>query len=272
MKLSEIYKIADELAPKKHSDEYCARYGAYDNSGVQVDTGNDINAVLFSLDLSFSAIDKAIETGANLIVTHHPAIYGKMDGVRMDDFSPLGKKLVRCIEKGICVISMHLNLDSSLGGTDECLQQGILLATNSKTTGAGMRSSLMHPLENGGYGRAYEINDSWLGDIVEGIKRVFKTQRVLVYGNRENKITKVASFCGAGADEDAVAFAVKEGAELLVSSDIKHHVLSLALEKGLCVVSITHYASENYGFEKYYQKIRQRLDIPCIYHTDERLL
>ena len=248
MKLSEIYKIADELAPKKHSDEYCARYGAYDNSGVQVDTGEDIKSVVFSLDLSFSAIDKAIETGANLIITHHPAIYGKMDGVRVGDFSPLGEKLVRCIKHGISVVSMHLNLDSSIGGTDECLQQGVLFACGSETTGAGMRSSIMHPLENGGYGRVYAIKETSLLDIEEGIKKVFKTQRVLVYGNKENKMGKVASFCGAGADEDAVAFAVREGAQLLVSSDIKHHVLSLALEKGLCVLSITHYASENYGF------------------------
>ena len=272
MKLSEIYKIADEIAPKALSDEYCARYGAYDNSGVLVDTGDEIKSVLFSLDLSNAAIEKAVATGANLIITHHPAIYGKIDGVRVNDFSPLGEKLVKCMKNGISVLSMHLNLDNAIGGTDESLQEGICLACGMESKGAGTRSTLMHPLQNGGYGRAYEVNEITLSAFAENMKREFSTDRVLVYGEMDRKIKKVASFCGGGADEGAVAFACKEGADVIVSSDFKHHVLTLASEKGLSVVVLTHYASENYGFKKYYEKIRRGLEIPCGYHTDENLL
>ena len=57
MKLSEIYQIADSLAPKALSDEYCAKYGAYDNSGILLDTGEEIRSAVFSLDLSFLAIE-----------------------------------------------------------------------------------------------------------------------------------------------------------------------------------------------------------------------
>ena len=83
---------------------------------------------------------------------------------------------------------------------------------------------------------------------------------------------RVASFCGGGADEEAVEFAVRNGAQAMISSDFKHHVLGLALEKGLAVIALTHYASENYGFEKYYEKLRRQVDIPCVYHTDQELL
>ena len=82
----------------------------------------------------------------------------------------------------------------------------------------------------------------------------------------------MASFCGSGADEEAVAFAVKNGADVIVSSDFKHHVLTLANEKGIAVIALTHYASENYGFEKYYKKIRQSTNLACEYHTDNELL
>ncbi|MBQ8323418.1 MAG: Nif3-like dinuclear metal center hexameric protein [Clostridia bacterium] len=272
MKLSEIYEIADELAPKRLSDEYCSRYGAYDNSGVLVDTGNEIAGVLFSLDLSFAAIDQAVEAGANLIVTHHPAIYGKIGNVRISDFQPLGEKLVKCMKNGISVLSMHLNLDGAEGGIDESLQEGVCLACGMESKGAGTRSKLMHPLENGGYGRAYEVAETALGTLAENLKKEFKTDRVLVYGDKNGKIRKAASFCGAGADENAIAFACEAGAEVVISSDFKHHVLTLAAEKGIAVIALTHYASENYGFEKYYEKIRRRLDIPCGYHTDAELL
>lgn len=83
---------------------------------------------------------------------------------------------------------------------------------------------------------------------------------------------KIASFCGGGADEQAVRFAVEKGADLIISADFKHHILALAREKGLSVIALTHYASENYGFYQFYKKISRSVSIPCVYHTDEELL
>ena len=276
MKLSDFYKIADTLAPKTLSDEYCARYGAYDNSGVLVDTGEEIRGVVFSLDLTFEAISRAKEANANLIVTHHPAIYGKISDIRVSDFAPLGEKLVECIKNGISVIAMHLNLDCASEGIDESLQEGIVLSANAKTTGAGTHApwetAVMHPLEKGGYGRAYEVAPTVLSDLADGMQTVFATNRIVYYGQEDKKITRVASFCGAGADEEAVAFACSSGADIIVSSDFKHHIIGLALEKGLSVIALTHYASENYGFEKYYEKIRRQSSVPCIFVTENGLL
>ena len=74
MKLSEIYKIADGLAPKALSDEMCQKYGWYDNSGILVDAGEETESILFSLDLTMGAVEEAIAMGAKLIILHHPAI------------------------------------------------------------------------------------------------------------------------------------------------------------------------------------------------------
>ena len=71
MKLSEVYKIADEIAPKRLSDEYCRSAGAYDNSGLLVECCEEVTGIVCSLDLTNAAIDKAIANGANLIITHH---------------------------------------------------------------------------------------------------------------------------------------------------------------------------------------------------------
>ncbi len=271
MKLREIYEIADAAAPKRLSDEFCERYGAYDNSGILVDTGEEIKGALFSLDLSKRAIERAIALGANLIVTHHPAIYGKIDIIDGRD-SALGEKLVRCIRNGVSVLSMHLNLDACEGGIDESFMEGICLSA-SKRTGAGLPSpKIFYPLTGGGYGRAYEIEPVSVKALAEGMKSVFQTERVEWYGDGEEKIRKVASFCGAGADEGSIAFAAEAGADAIVSSDFKHHLLLLALEKGLKILTLPHYASERYGFEKYYKKISQRLRVPCVYHVDEQLL
>ncbi|MBE7068364.1 MAG: Nif3-like dinuclear metal center hexameric protein [Clostridiales bacterium] len=268
MKLSEFYKEIDAIAPKALSDEYCEKYGAYDNSGILVNTGAEVKKALFSLDLSLSAVDEAIKTGADLIVTHHPAIYGKISEIQINAFQPLGEKLIKCIQNGISVIAMHLNLDGAKGGIDESLQEGISKAC----LGEKKRATIMHPLTEGGYGRAYEVSEIAFDDFVKNVEREFSTRKTLVYQNGVKKVRKVASFCGAGADESSVAFAVEQGAQVIVSSDFKHHVVALALEKGLAVIALTHYASENYGFEKFYKKIRQKVEATCVYHTDAMLI
>lgn len=267
MKLSEFYRISEEIAPKKLSDEFCERYGAYDNSGILVDTGEEVKGALFSLDFSNAAIKKAKEQGANLIVTHHPAIYGKIGAVSSEDL--LGEKLIFCIKNGISVISSHLNLDSAVGGVDESLMVGARVASGLDGDCDDVKIAL--PLTGGGYGRVYPVREISAGELAEKLKKEFSSEKVIVYGEQK-RVKKVASFCGAGGDEESLSFAISEGADVIISSDFKHHVIAAAVEKGLSVILLTHYASENYGFRKYYEKICRRVEIPCVYHEDEILL
>ena len=117
MKLKEIYAEIDARYPKRLSDDYVAAYGGHDNSGILIDPGREIGGAVFSLDLSQGAIDAAERAGANLIVTHHPAIFFPVSSLRADE--PLGARLLRAVGLGIGVISMHLNLDCAPGGIDE---------------------------------------------------------------------------------------------------------------------------------------------------------
>ena len=272
MKLSDFYTLCEEFAPKKLSDEYCKQYGAYDNSGILIDAGEEITGVLFSLDLSLQAIEKAKKLGANLIVTHHPAIYGSFSSIRMDAPNLLGTKWVECLKNKISVLSMHLNVDTAPCGIDECLADGVYLSAGGKGSAKSGVKAVMHPFEGGGYGRAYSVPEITLDELVGNLEKTFSTQRITVYGDKARKIRSVASFCGAGIDEGSILFAKREGADAVLSSDFKHHFIALAEELGLAVIILTHYASENYGFEKYYEKIRRQTEIPCVYHTDENLL
>ena len=269
MKLNEIYSIVNSIAPKTLSDEYCERYGAYDNSGIIVDSGEPIEKILFSLDLSKKTVEKAIEQHADLIITHHPAIYSKIGGITSDDL--LGEKLIACIKNGISVISMHLNLDCAIGGIDESLMDGVRKASGYEAEGNKTDVAIMHSLKDGGYGRAYDIKKITAGELAERLKKEFSSEKIIVYG--ENRLLeKAASFCGAGGDEESVAFAKLQKAGVIISSDFKHHVIAEAIEKGLSVIVLTHYASENYGFKKYYEKISRQTGLSCLYYEDESLL
>ncbi|MBP5242123.1 MAG: Nif3-like dinuclear metal center hexameric protein [Clostridia bacterium] len=264
MTLAEFYKKLENFAPKAISDEYCRRYDAYDNSGVLLNCGEEVKKVLFSLDFSSTALDRAVETEANVIVTHHPAIYGKIGEISVD--TPLGNKLQRAIKNGISVISMHLNFDCVRGGIDEYLAQGI----GKK----GETVIFFEPLneESGvGYGRVYDVETIKAKNLAERLKNTFSTERIICYGE-EKEIKRAASFCGAGASESGIAFAAKHGADCVISSDFKHHLILLALEYGMSVIALTHYAAENYGFERIYQKLKTELGVKSEYFCDRALL
>ena len=40
----------------------------------------------------------------------------------------------------------------------------------------------------------------------------------------------------------------------------------------MSVIALTHYASENYGFEKFCREVKARSGAACIFHTDKALL
>ena len=255
MKVTEVLEKLEEVAPVALSDEFCKKYSLYDNSGIIIDCGGKVKGALFSLDLSSKAVQGAKENGFNLIVTHHPAIYGGVSKITQTD------AIAQCIKSGISVISMHLNFDAAPEGIDYHLMKAL----------GGEEAEILHPLSNGGYGRVYDIAPCTFESYSKKITETF-SNRTLFYGDGERTIKRVASFCGAGYDEKSVSFALSNGADVFVSSDLKHHEITALLEKGLNVIHLTHYSAENYGFNKIYLKIREELSIPSVYFTDGELL
>lgn len=236
MTITEFYDKIQKYAPIELSEKLCKKDGLYDNSGIIINAGEkEFTGAAFMLDLTLSGVEFADRNGCNLIVTHHPAIYSPIKSV--DANSAIGK----CIALGITVASMHLNLDCACRGTDYYFAKGLGGDNQLIAEDFGKKT---------GYGRLFAIKKSKLGELKERYKAEFNTERLEVYGNAERDINKIASFCGAGLDDGAIAAAEDFGADLIVSADVKHHDLLAATEKGFAVMNFTHYASENYGMKK----------------------
>lgn len=261
MKLKAVYDSVDSLAPFALSREYCEKYDGYDNSGILLDCGEEITGVLFSLDLSSAAVQRATESGANCIVTHHPAIYSPLRALKAEGE---GGAVLACARKGISVISAHLNLDCAEGGIDDCLMRGL---------GANKAQAVAYPLTGGGYGKFFSVPPCEFQEFVARAQNNFRTARTVAYGN--GKTEKVASFCGAGTDADTVKFALEQGADTFVSSDGKHHLIAELAERGVNVLFLTHYAAEHYGFTRFYENMKKILSesgVRAELFADERFL
>ena len=260
MKLTELLSLLENIGPLAISDEFCKKHNFYDNSGILVDCGTEIEGALFSLDLSDGAIAEAKRRGLNAIVTHHPAIYGPLSNVSVNDTK--SRLITECVKSGISVISMHLNFDAAPEGIDYQLMQGL----------GGLAGKTLVKLTGGAYGRVYDVVPRKMNEYIAFVKKSFNSERVIAYGDMQKTIKRAASFCGAGCDDESIAFAVEEGADVYVSADMKHHQITELLARGLNVIVLTHYASENYGFRKIYEKIIEGLNIPSAYYCDGGLL
>lgn len=261
MKVTDIFAALERVAPVVLSDEFCAKFKTYDNSGIIINSGNEVTGALFALDLTQKAVEEAKRWGYNLIITHHPAIYGGISRFNVVG-DPQAKALAECMKLGVSVISMHLNFDAAPEGIDYFLMRGL----------GGKTAEVVAQIKGGGYGRVYEIDPVVLSVFAQNAAKEFNTSRILVYGDQNKKIRRAASFCGAGCDDYNINFSAENCADVFVSSDMKHHEIVALTGRGIAVMVLTHYASENYGFNKIYLKIKDGLKVPSAFFTDADLL
>lgn len=263
MKLIDIFGIIEnKIAPVALSDELCKKYGHYDNSGILVENEGEITGVLFSLDFTPEAAEEAVRRGCNLLVTHHPAIYHGQKSIKPSD-DVISRALVICIKNNIGVISMHLNFDSAPEGIDYYLMRGL---------GGVEARSVMNDLSSGGYGRLYDIEPITFKDFVKRTLKAFETRRCFAYGDDERIIKRVASFCGAGCGADAADLAINGGADVLVSADIAHHMITGLYYNNVNVLQLTHYSSEVYGFKRIAKALAPMFGVQVCVYVDAQLM
>ena len=108
-----VYDLLQEKAP------FELQLG-FDNAGFLVGRGDaPVSRILVSLDITEPVIQEARELGAELIVSHHPVIWGGAKTVT--DQTPTGRKLLAMAENHIAGICAHTNLDAVADGVNDAL-------------------------------------------------------------------------------------------------------------------------------------------------------
>ena len=101
MKIAEIYKILDEIAPFEAQE-------SWDNSGLLLGNMDDeFDKIYASIDLDSNLIQK-IEKNS-LVITHHPLIFKGLKSLNPSVYP--SNLIYEIIKKDIKLISMHTNFD-----------------------------------------------------------------------------------------------------------------------------------------------------------------
>lgn len=115
MKLQEIIDHLNLLFLPFYQEEW-------DNCGLLVgDAQQEATGALVTLDVTPEVVQEAIDKGYNLIVSHHPLIYGGVK--KMTSSSLLGRMLLLLAQHNICVYAAHTNLDNLCWGVSGELAQ-----------------------------------------------------------------------------------------------------------------------------------------------------
>ena len=231
----------DEII-KKLEEEYpldCAE--AWDNPGLMIGHRNqNVNKVLVALDATEESIRQAIETGADMLVTHHPLLFHGVKSVTDDSF--IGRRLLALAENGIACYAMHTNFD--VIGMAPLNEQQLEL-TDTRVLDVTRESEGVEE----GIGRVGEWEEpKSLMQAAEFVRERLGLEAVRCYGldqymrSPEPELIHRVAVCG-GSGKDMVGPALAEDAQVLVSGID-------ALAQGLYIIDAGHYGTE-YGFITY---------------------
>jgi len=110
MHIKDIVQYLESLAPTSLQE-------SYDNAGLLTGSPHmEVKKVLISLDITPEVMQEAIETGSNLIITHHPLVFKSLK--KLNGGNLVEDMLIKAIKHDIALYAIHTNLDNVWNGVN----------------------------------------------------------------------------------------------------------------------------------------------------------
>ena len=213
---------------------------SWDNAGLQVGlTETEVSGALLCLDVNEKIVDEAIQKDCNLIVSHHPLLFRGLKTI--SDLTDVQRTVMKAICNGICVISMHTNMDNALGGVNFKMAEKLGLRNVqflAQKTVDGLEAG------SGVIGELAEAQAS--DDFVMAVKKAFGVECAMCNELLRRPVRKVA-LCG-GAGDFLLDEALKAGADAFITGEMHYHQY-FGYEQQIQICVIGHYQSEQYTTE-----------------------
>ena len=226
MLCKEIIEVIENTYPKH------AAMG-WDNVGLLVGrTEKEVKRIFVALEVTDEVLRKAIESGADMIVTHPPLIFSPLKRITDEHF--IGSRVVKLLQHDISYYAMHTNYDV-LGMAE--LSEKILGLCNAEVF------EITDTENNKGIGRIGNLENGMTAmECCELVKQRFKLESVKLFGDRDAIVDRVALVPGSGSK--MIDMAIQKKADVLISGDIDHHTGIDAVAQGLVVIDAGHYGLE----------------------------
>ena len=249
LRIHEIVSAFEAVAP-------LALQESYDNSGLIVGNRDaEVTRALLCLDCTEAVVDEAIGKGCDIIIAHHPIVFGGLKRFTGGDY--VQRTVIKAIQNNIAIYACHTNLDNVLrGGVNERIAQqlgfdvervlrpiaadfgsfassrGVVDSEVFRTAGAGILCNLQKPMN--------------VLDFLQHVKERMGAE-VVKYTKCDIEVVGKVAICG-GAGSFLIGDALRAGADAFITSDVKYHEFFDAQGKML-LCDIGHYESEKYTID-----------------------
>lgn len=217
---------------------------SWDANGLLAgDASAEVTGVALALEPSVDALAETVAVGANVLVTHHPALLDPIGAVTPQS-GYAAEVVYRAVEAGVALINVHTPLDLHpeakliTGQALELRPIGDLphasadpLAPNAGILPTGPE-----------YGFLWRAPDgATLGSLAIAAAEAYGAG-IRGWGDENLEVRTVAT--GTGSGSSLVGDAWDAGAEVLVVGELKYHAAVEALDRGMAVIELGHDRSE----------------------------
>ena len=210
-------------------------------------TETEVSGALLCLDVNEKILDEAIQKGCNLVVSHHPLLFRGLKTI--SDLTDVQRTVRKAIQRDICVISMHTNMDNAKGGVNFRIAQKLGLQNvqffaakqvNGLEAGSGVIGEFAEPMA--------------ADDFVILVKKTFGVECAQCNELLRRPVKQVA-ICG-GAGDFLLDEALKNGADAFITGEMHYHQY-FGYEQQIQICVIGHYQSEQFTTEVFQEIIQQ---------------
>ncbi len=202
---------------------------SWDNCGLLVASSQEeCTGVMLALDVTPEVVTQAAQAGCNLIVSHHPVIFGGLK--QLTDQTIQQQAIAQAIRADIAIYAAHTSLDNASLAYNTSAEMGRLIGLTAMEpftpSGTGIVGTLPQPLSPQAF--------------ISQVKGAFGAAAVR-HSHAQGMVSRVV--CGSGSCGFLIKEAIAAQADAIVTSDVKYHDF-LDFGHEILIADITHFDSE----------------------------
>lgn len=248
--LSQIVEFLDEILQTSTTADYVAAL-----NGLQLSNRTGvIRKVAAAVDFSTRTVKAAMDEHANLLIVHHGMFWKGPQRIVGKTYTQLSD----LIEADLAVYASHLPLDRH-----PQFGNNVLLAKTLGLQPSG-EFAQFKDLYIGVQGTA-DIATAVLIERAQLFSRSNGGEAIATSGVDSNQKTHRWAICtGSGASAQTLAEATQDGIDTLIVGEGPHWTAVDALERGVTIIYVGHYASETLGVYALASEVSQRFHIDLV--------
>jgi len=244
--LTEIVEFLDEILLTSTTPDYPTAF-----NGLQLANSGSVTKIAAAVDFSSQAIKAAIAEKANLIIVHHGMFWAGIQPLVGPGYS----RLRQLLDADIAVYSSHLPLDKHPQlGNNALLAKALGLEPSQEF--ARFKDIFI------GVQGTCDTDTATLIEHARHFSRSNGGEAIVTPGLRPGQRTRRWAICtGAGASAETLTEATQHKIDTLIVGEGAHWTAVEAMERGITIIYLGHYASETLGVQALAAEVARHFEL-----------